>query len=236
MAAIFRAGCSSNPGVGGICAAARVPGPDYQDHAERVGYAVCALNRLLPLPYAAARLGGAEHDLARARGAAGGDRMALIGSLTAILDRQPAAVSRGHKPAGAVAGSRSQRLAYEFAARVQAEIEGLSWISSPQRVTSMDAANLTISGWSAGMLARFRVRDSRLRSWSKRPCSLASATPALAATPAAWRDYAQRNAELAASLAQSPKHNAHETPHASATLRPRRTSIQVRYPPASNRS
>jgi hypothetical protein len=52
-------------------------------------------------------------------------------------------------------------LAYEFAARVQAEIEGLSWISSPQRVTSMDAANLTTSGWSAGMLARFRVRNGR---------------------------------------------------------------------------
>ena len=170
----------------------------------RARHAVCALNRLLPLPYTVARLGGAEHDLARARGVAGGDRMALIGSLTAILDRQPAAVSRGHKPAGAVAGSRSQRLAYEFAARVQAEIEGLSWISSPQRVTSLDAANLTISGWSAGMLARFRVRDGRLCSWSQRPRSLASSAPALAATPAAWRDFAQRNAELAASLAQPP--------------------------------
>jgi len=37
--------------------------------------------------------GGAEHDLASVRGVAGGDRMALIGSLTAVLDRQPTAVS-----------------------------------------------------------------------------------------------------------------------------------------------
>jgi excinuclease ABC subunit C len=94
------------------------------------------------------------------------------------------------------------RAAYEFVARVQAEIEGLDWISSPQRVTSTDAANLTISGWSAGMLARFRVRDGRLRSWWQRPCSLASAAPALAATLAAWTDFARRNAEPAASLAQ----------------------------------
>jgi excinuclease ABC subunit C len=52
------------------------------------------------------------------------------------------------------------------------------------------------------MLTRFRVRDGRLRSWSQRSCTLASAAPALAATPAAWTDFAQRNADLAASLAQ----------------------------------
>ncbi len=170
----------------------------------RVRHAVCALNRLLPLPYTVTRLGGAEHDLARARGVAGGDRMALIGSLTAILDRQPAAVSRATSQLERLRDRAASALAYEFAARVQAEIEGLSWISSPQRVTSLDAANLTISGWSAGMLARFRVRDGRLCSWSQRPRSLASSAPALAATPAAWRDFAQRNAELAASLAQPP--------------------------------
>jgi excinuclease ABC subunit C len=53
----------------------------------RVRHAVCVLNRLLPLSYTAARLGGAENDLARVRGVAGGDRVALIGSLTAVLDR-----------------------------------------------------------------------------------------------------------------------------------------------------
>jgi hypothetical protein len=95
-------------------------------------------------------------------------------------------------------------LAYEFPARIRAEIEGLGWISSPQRVTSMDAANLTVSGWSAGMLARFGIRDGWLRSWSQRPCSLASAAPALAATPAAWTDFARRNAELPASLVRPP--------------------------------
>jgi excinuclease ABC subunit C len=168
----------------------------------RVRHAVCVLNRLLPLSYTAARLGGAENDLARVRGVAGGDRVALIGSLTAVLDRQPAAVSWATSQLERLRDRAVSALAYEFAARVQAEIEGLDWISSPQGVTSMDAANLTISGWSAGMLARFRVRDGRLRSWGQRPCSLASAAPALAATLAAWTDFAQRNAEPAASLAQ----------------------------------
>jgi hypothetical protein len=98
------------------------------------------------------------------QGVAGVDRMALIGSLTAILDRQPAAVSWTTSQLERLRDRAVSALAHEFAAGVQAEIEGLSWISSPQRVTSMDAANLTISGWSAGMLARFRVRDGRLRS------------------------------------------------------------------------
>jgi hypothetical protein len=74
----------------------------------RVRHAVCALNRLLPLSYTAARLGGAEHDLARVQGVAGGDRMALIGSLTAVLDRQPAAV-RWTTSQLSGCGPRSQR-------------------------------------------------------------------------------------------------------------------------------
>ena len=136
------------------------------------------------------------------RAAADGDRMALIGSLTTIRDRQPAALSWAASQLERLRDRAASALANEFASRVRAEIEGLGWISSPQRVASMDAANLTISGWYAGMLARFRVRDGRLRRWSQRSCSLASAAPALAATPAVWRDFAQRNAELAASLAQ----------------------------------
>jgi hypothetical protein len=119
---------------------------------------------------------------------------------------------------------------------VQAKIQALGWISSPQRVTSMDAANLMVVSWSADTLARFQVRDGRLRSCSQRPCSLASAASALAATPAAWTDFAQRNAEPAASLTQLPEHDAHHVPYPSPQLRPRRTSIPVRYPPASNRS
>lgn len=168
----------------------------------RARHAVCGLNRLLPLSSTAARLGGAAQDLARARGV--GDRMALIGPLTAILDRQPGAVRWATSQLERLRDRAASALAYEFAARVQAEIEALGWISSPQRVTSMDAANLTISGWSAGMLAQFRVRDGRLRAWSQRPCSLASAASALAATPAAWTDVARRSAELAASLVQPP--------------------------------
>jgi excinuclease ABC subunit C len=168
----------------------------------RVRHAVSALNRLLPLARTDGRLNGAERELARVRGFAGGDSAALTGSLTAILERQPAAVSWAHNQLEQLRDRAARAMAYEFAARVQGEIKALGWVSCPQRATTMGAANLTISGWSRGTLIQFLIRDGRLCGWSQRSSSPASAAPALASTPAAWRDFTQRNAELAASLAQ----------------------------------
>ena len=168
----------------------------------KVRQAVAALHRILPLCHAADRLGGAEGDLARVRGVAGGDRAALACSLTAILQRQPAAVSWAHRQLEQLRDRAAQTLAYELAARIQDEIGALGWVTCPQRVTTMDAANLSIAGWSAGMLIQFLIHDGRLCGWSQRSCSHPAATAALAATPAAWRDFTQRNAELAATLTQ----------------------------------
>lgn len=169
---------------------------------RRVRRAVTALHRILPLCHAADRPGGAEGDLARLRGAAGGDRAALAGSLAAILERQPAAVSWAHRQLEQLRDRAAQTLAYEMAARIQAEIGALSWVTCPQRVTTMDAANLVIAGWSGGTLVQFQIHGGRLCGWSQRSCSHHAATDALAATPAAWSDFTQRNAELAASLTQ----------------------------------
>jgi excinuclease ABC subunit C len=168
----------------------------------RVRQAVTALHRILPLPYARARLRGAERDLALVRGVAGGDRTALISSLTAILERQPDAVRWAHHQLEHMRDRAAQLLAYEFAARIQDEIRALTWVTCPQRVTTTDAANLTIAGWSGGTLVQFLIRDGRLCRWSQRPCSQPGATRALAATPAAWRDFTQRNHDLAATLTQ----------------------------------
>jgi excinuclease ABC subunit C len=170
----------------------------------RVRLAVAALHRILPLSYSAARLAGAERDLARMRGVTGHDRVALITSLVAILERQPAAVSSAQRQLEQLRDRAAHTLAFELAARIQDEIGGLGWITCPQRITTMDAANLTIAGWSQGMLVEFLIRDGRLCAWSQRSCDLPSVTEALSATPAAWRDFTQRNAELTARLAQHP--------------------------------
>ncbi len=166
----------------------------------KVRQAVTALHRIQPLCYAADRLGGAQRDLARVRGVAGDDRTALAGSLTAILERQPAAVSRAHRQLEQLRDRAARALAYELAARIQCEIGALSWVTCPQRVTTSGAANLTVAGWSDGLLVLFLIRDGRLRGWSQRSCP--RAIGALAAAPAGWRDFTQRNAELAARMAR----------------------------------
>jgi excinuclease ABC subunit C len=118
------------------------------------------------------------------------------------LERQPAAVSCAHRRLEQLRDRAARTLAFELAARIQDEIRALSWISCPQRVTTMDAANLTIAGWARGMLVQFLIDGGRVCGWSQRPCRLPGAAGALAATPAAWRDFTQRNAELAARLAR----------------------------------
>jgi excinuclease ABC subunit C len=149
----------------------------------RAQRAVTALHRILPLPYAGTQLRGAARDLARARGAVSTDRSALTGSLTAILAREPAAVSRARGTLERLRDRAAEALAYEFAARIQDEIAALDWVTCPQKVTTMAATNRTVCGW------------------SQRACSMPGAAGALAATPRAWTDFMQRNAELAASMA-----------------------------------
>jgi len=168
----------------------------------RARQAVAALHRIQPLCYAADRPGGAGRDLARARGVAGRDRAALAGALTAILERQPAAVGSARRRLAELRDHAAQALAYGLAARIQGEMAGLSWVCCAQRVTVMAPVNRTVAGWSGGVLVQFLIRDGRLRGWSQRACDRGSAAGALAATPAAWRGFTQRNAELAASLAR----------------------------------
>jgi len=134
------------------------------------------LHRILPLRHAADRPGGAEGDLARVRGVAGSDRAALAGSLAAILERQPAEVSWAHRQLEQLGDRAAQMLAYELAARIRDEIGALTWVTFPQRVTTKDAANLTIAGWSGGMLVQFGIHRGRLCGWSQqgtRPCGRA---------------------------------------------------------------
>jgi excinuclease ABC subunit C len=91
-------------------------------------------------------------------------------------------------------------LAFERAGRIQQELSGLDWVTCTQRVTTLGPAELDACGWSDGVLSIFAVRAGRLCGWSQRRCPAARAAVRLAATPPAWADFAQQNAELAARL------------------------------------
>lgn len=166
----------------------------------RVRTAVSALDRLLPLAYAADRLNGSERDMARVRGVEPGTRAALIDRVIAVLERDPAALADLRGELAQRRDTAAADLAFERAARLQAEIEAIDWVAAEQKVTALDPHEATIHGWAGGLLVRLEVRSGRLCTWTQRACTESAALPLVAATPPTWANFAHRNATLAAAL------------------------------------
>ena len=142
----------------------------------------------------------------KARAAVSGLRRVLpLGhDLAAVLDRDPAAVAALRAELIRRRDAASAKLGFEFAGRVQAELEAVDWITAEQRVTQAQPCDFDVHGWAGGVLVRFEVRAGRLSGWTQR----ARAAPDLAATRSRpeWADFASRCAELAARL-RSPLPN-----------------------------
>ena len=105
--------------------------------------------------------------------------------------------------------SAAAELAFELAARIQAEIEAADWVTAEQKVTLASGDDADVHGWAVtgegevgGVLVSLAVRNGRLGEWRQRSCGEAAAAALLAATPPAWAPFARRNAELAARLAR----------------------------------
>jgi len=161
--------------------------------------AVAGLNRVLPVGYAG-DLDGTLGDMARVRGVTAADRLGLAEKVAAVLDRVPASVAQARAALCARRDAASGDLAFELAGRLQAEIEALDWATGPQRVARPGAGDCAAYGWADGLLACFTIRDGRLTGWSQRACTATTARRRLDATPAEWKDFAIRNADLAARL------------------------------------
>ena len=167
---------------------------------QRLRLAISALHRIWPLAYTGTRMSGTDRELAGRHGVGAGDRVALVDELCAVLDREPDAVGRARARLAAARDRAAAAQAYETAGRIQEELRALDWIAAAQRVTVDGAGDCTVHGWSDGVLVTFAVVGGRVCRWSQRRCAEAVAAPRLAATPAGWRPFAQRNAELAADL------------------------------------
>jgi excinuclease ABC subunit C len=166
--------------------------------------AVSGLSRVLPLGHATDRPAGTGRELARARGASPSVRSDLARTVTAILDRDPTAVAALRDELIRRRDTAAAGLAFEFAGRVQAELEAVDWITAEQKVTQAQPSDFDVLGWAGGVLVRFEVRSGRLSGWTQRACAAPAAGRHLASTPAdpssAWADFARRTAELAALL------------------------------------
>ena len=168
---------------------------------SRVRLAVAALHRILPLAYAGTGLTGMEFDMGRQLGVSHLDHRWIVDAIAAVLARNDDAVSRATAALGELRDAAAESTRFELAARIEAELQALAWVTSPQRVTLDDGDDIDAFGWSEGLLVHFAVRAGRLSAWSQRPCSESRARGRLESTPAAWTPFVQRAAELAAVLA-----------------------------------
>jgi excinuclease ABC subunit C len=167
---------------------------------DRVRTAVAALRRVLPLAYTGTGLTGGERDLAVKLGVGPEDRPRLAATIAAVLRRDAAAVEAVRADLTRRRDRAAEALSFELAARLQAELEAVEWVTAPQRVTAAEPVDAEVSGWSAGTLVRFEIRDGRLCTWTQRASAEAKAAHLLEATPPEWVEFARRNAELAARL------------------------------------
>jgi excinuclease ABC subunit C len=167
----------------------------------RVRLAVEALDRILPLAYTGDGMTGGERELGRLRGVTAGDRGWVVDAVAAVLGRHPDAVDRACAALAELREAAADAGKFELAARIRDEAAALTWLTDAQRVTVAEPADADICGWSDGVLVEFGLRGGRLASWRVRLVSAAQASPAVAATPAAWTEFAHRNADLAAALA-----------------------------------
>jgi excinuclease ABC subunit C len=169
---------------------------------QKVRDAVSGLGRVLPLGYAGDARAGSERDMARVLGTSPAARSGLARTIAAVLDRDQAAVAALRAELTARRDTAAAALAFEFAGRLQAELEALDWVTGEQKVTgAQDDAD--VCGWADGLLVWFEIRDGRMRGWRQRPCGPAAARRHLTGTPPGWADFARRNAELAARLRPS---------------------------------
>ncbi|HET6741984.1 MAG TPA: GIY-YIG nuclease family protein [Kribbella sp.] len=168
----------------------------------RIRQAISGLHRVLPLQYTVEGDGSAE-EFGRIFGIGPGDRAALTRTVIAVLERDPAAVEALRSALVQRRDRASGELRYEFAAKVQGEIEALDWIVAEQKVAWLEPRDADVYGWADGVLVRFELRAGRMCTWTQRAAGEATARARVAATPELWRTFAARNAELAARLMTS---------------------------------
>jgi excinuclease ABC subunit C len=161
---------------------------------------------VLPLAHAADGRAGAERELARLRGSSPGARAELARAIAAVLGRDRDAVATLRAELTARRSAAAAALAFEFAGKLQAELEALDWITGEQKVTrapwGQDDAD--VYGWAGGVLVCFEIRGGRMSAWRQHPCTAAAARPYLDQSPSGWAPFAERNAELAARLRACP--------------------------------
>jgi excinuclease ABC subunit C len=166
----------------------------------KVRTATSALHRMLPLALSGEGISASERDMARLRGVSPSDRASLIDRIVHILSRDATAISDARQALVDHRNRAANNLSFERAAMIQAELDALDWVVAPQSVTVADACTHHVFGWAADLLVHFEIRNGRMCVWRQGACSAQNARTRLRRTPEQWREFANRNARLAALL------------------------------------
>src|ERR1700739_2813178 len=138
-------------------------GREDQLDKDAVRRLVTSLSRLR---YTGGDRTGARHDRARIKGVSTAGAAALAATVAAVLGRDLAAVASMKASLVGRRDAASGTLAFEFAARLQQEIEALDWVTAEQKVTRPDNADHNVCAWSDGLLVSFAVRGGCLVGWT----------------------------------------------------------------------
>jgi excinuclease ABC subunit C len=166
---------------------------------ERLALARSALLRAWPVELAGTRLDAAGRSLAEARGVGPADLEPYAARVRAVLSREAWAIAELHESLATASRRAVARLAFETAGQIASEGAALDWIVAPQRVSGC-SPGIGVSAWADGVEFSLRASGDRLDQWTTR--RVASASSRVAATPPEWREFAERNAALAAALAR----------------------------------
>ncbi len=165
----------------------------------RIRQAISALQRVIPLQYTTEATGSVR-EFGKLFGVGPDDRESLTQAAYAVLDREPAAVEAVRAELVRRRDQAAGALRFEFAGKLQDELAALEWIVAEQKVSLLTADDADVFGWADGIMVSFGLRDGRVRTWTQHAMTERTARERVAATPAGWQLFAQRNAELAALL------------------------------------
>lgn len=172
---------------------------------ERTSLARDALLRLYPLQLTGSRPTAADRALAEARAVSPADREEFARRLRAVLGRDRTATAEAAAGLLAARDRAVARLAFETAEQVHRELAALDWLVADQRVTGCVPADLAVVGWADGTQFSLTATLGRLDRWTVREADEPAGRAASARTPGHWREFALRNAELSAVLADAQR-------------------------------
>jgi len=163
--------------------------------------ATAALLRLYPLAYTIAAPDASTREMARLRGVGPGDRVALIGQVRAVLEREPGAIAAARGELVRLRDEAADGDRFEDAAMRQQQLEAVEWITQPQGVAASIGPDVHASAigraGGAGVRVTFEIRAGTFR---ERHTTLLGEAAADSEThpDAHWGELAQKNADLMA--------------------------------------